>query len=159
AERSAHYMRKLSFLDANNSQTCSDAVRRDPPMKHDLRQIRRNLQRMGHLNPGLELLYRGQSALHRTSDKVLKVQATLFRNLDDKSNKAEYQRRLSCLDCCTRIVREKLGGTGTFEARFQRSGPVPLWAIAQHYQLCKTPFLDVTRSLEIACSFAFSPLG
>ena len=28
------------------------------------------------------------------------------------------------------------------------------WAILQHYQQCKTPVLDVTQSLRVACSFA-----
>ena len=31
------------------------------------------------------------------------------------------------------------------------------WAILQHYEICPTPLLDVTLSLQIALSFATSP--
>lgn len=30
------------------------------------------------------------------------------------------------------------------------------WAILQHYQVCKTPLLDLTQSLRVACSFALN---
>jgi hypothetical protein len=30
------------------------------------------------------------------------------------------------------------------------------WSILQHYEVCKTPFLDVTQSLNVACSFALN---
>ncbi|MEJ2092577.1 MAG: FRG domain-containing protein [Syntrophobacterales bacterium] len=29
------------------------------------------------------------------------------------------------------------------------------WSIIQHYEVCPTPFLDLTHSLRVACSFAF----
>ena len=32
--------------------------------------------------------------------------------------------------------------------------PLARWALLQHYGICATPLLDLTRSLQVACSFA-----
>lgn len=46
---------------------------------------------------------------------------------------------------------EKQGFLGLERLKRQR---ILRWAILQHYEICKTPLLDVTQSLRIAASFA-----
>jgi hypothetical protein len=46
------------------------------------------------------------------------------------------------------------GTHGQVSGKKMQKHRVLRWAVLQHYEMCRTPLLDVTHSLRIACSFA-----
>jgi hypothetical protein len=101
------------------------------------------------------LLFRGQSADYLNSKSNTTMKPTLFRPRESGVPSAN-----------TLITRfEKLNrAEGELVRRYTQAGFLGVerlerhrilrWSILQHYEVCKTPLLDVTHSLRIAASFA-----
>jgi FRG domain len=101
------------------------------------------------------LLFRGQSNDHRNSKNNTTLKPTLFRSIDGKlPGTLTLTKRFQELERAEQsLIKkyeiQKLLGLD----RIQRQRIVR-WAILQHYEVCKTPLLDVSHSLRIAASFA-----
>jgi hypothetical protein len=65
---------------------------------------------------------------------------------------SEIERRFRVLDRAEEALAAQYDLPG--QERVQRFS-ILRWALLQHYGVCRTPLLDVTHSLRVACSFAF----
>ena len=101
------------------------------------------------------LLFRGQSGDHKNTKGSTSLKPTLFRPMTKGNpNAARLQRRFAALaEAESRLVveYERAGLLGLDRLRRQR---IVRWSVLQHYEVCRTPLLDVTHSLRIAASFA-----
>lgn len=108
------------------------------------------------------LLFRGQGTDHRNLQKNTSLKPTLLRPVSATSRNPgvpRLTRRFEILrsaesELVTRYSEAKLLGVD----RLKRHR-ILRWAILQHYEVCKTPLLDVTHSLRIAASFASIAAG
>lgn len=117
-------------------------------------EMRRIVARIASLNPQYELYFRGQGSIHkRGGGKGFghSVLPSLWRN------RSEAQRRVEILqECSNAMLKQYAEFPGRDEATLRvlmESRPA-VWALLQHYELCATPLVDLTRTLQIACSFA-----
>lgn len=108
------------------------------------------------LNREHVLLFRGQSKDYRTPAGLTTMKPTIFRPLRKGINPS------------TNALRNRFGTLKTAEARllalYQGEDLVGAdrlarhrllrWSILQHYDVCRTPLLDVSQSLRVAASFA-----
>jgi hypothetical protein len=101
------------------------------------------------------LLFRGQDADYLSTKGNGTLKASLFRSSGSTipspsvlSNRFATLRQAEDL-LVTRYTEERFLG---FD-RLKRHR-ILRWAILQHYEVCRTPLLDVTHSLRIAASFA-----
>lgn len=104
-------------------------------------------------NPGLVLLFRGQSKDHMRKTTKYKIEhSSLMPKIFRPGDPLDFQFK-------------KLKRAGEILVEFYRRGGFPeierlvrqrilRWSILQHYEVCNTPLLDVTQSLRVAASFA-----
>lgn len=108
-------------------------------------------------NRDLVLMFRGQTGDYGNMKGNSSLKASLFRP-ERNTNKppgagvllARYHR---LREAETELERLYLASDLPGKDRIQRYR-ILRWAILQHYEICRTPLLDVTHSLRVACSFA-----
>ena len=104
------------------------------------------IARIAYRNRGYDLFYRGQDQEYFNASNEATILPSIYRKgqVDWGSfDKLEY---------FVNALHEK-------EFRFEHDETFNQfnevkWAILQHYKVCDTPLLDLTRSLRVACSFA-----
>ncbi|MCR9062045.1 MAG: FRG domain-containing protein [Rhodobacteraceae bacterium] len=114
-------------------------------------------------NPDYVLLYRGQPKDYRRKSNTT-LKATIFRGTSvgdpQKQNLLKPEvlaKRFEILrQAEDRLIEEYHFTDAKRKLRRRR---ILRWAILQHYEVCRTPLLDVTHSLRIAASFASTPGG
>ncbi|WP_051697736.1 FRG domain-containing protein [Prevotella sp. 10(H)] len=98
------------------------------------------------------LYYRGQNDDYRNKANVSTFYPSIYRG--DRLSPKELTERFKKLKEAGRILSdlsEKQKIEGHREIKKRRNVQ---WSILQHYEVCATPFLDITHSLRVACSFA-----
>ncbi len=127
----------------------------DGHLVHTYFELAKKVAELQFLNRDHVLLFRGQHKDYRSTKGNSTLKASLFRPYGSKvPTPRELENRFATLrqaesELVKRYTRERLLG---FE-RLKRHR-VLRWAILQHYEVCKTPLLDVTQSLRVAASFA-----
>lgn len=142
------------------------ASRARPATNHNIRagsghlvktylELAKKIAALQFLNREHVLLFRGQESDYRTIKGTSTVKATLFRLSEARiptprvlSTRFETLRQAEA-GLVARYADKKFAGVD----RLRRHRSLR-WAILQHYEVCRTPLLDVTHSLRIAASFA-----
>jgi len=108
-------------------------------------------------NPSLQIFFRGQKQdYYNTNRNGSKVRSNLYPSLlrslplNRVKRKSAVVQRLHILEKAEKLLKEKLSIGYIHKHRFVR------WAILQHYEVCQTPLLDISSSLQCALSFAIS---
>lgn len=107
------------------------------------------------LNRDHMLFYRGQSLDHRNKAGATTLYPSIYRG--EQTLKDELDLRFSYMKSAANSLCEAI------DLKFPKANSMKevllrkhiQWSILQHYEVCSTPFLDVTQSLSVACSFAF----
>ena len=117
-------------------------------------ELAKKVAELQFLNRDHVLLFRGQRSDHRTTKGNSALHASLFR-LDGKQLPRQNS---NCAFPETQVSGGRVNATygaekflGAERLRRQR---ILRWSILRHYEVCRTPLLDVTHSLRIAASFA-----
>lgn len=113
---------------------------------------------LASLNPQYELYFRGQRNTYGR-DGVAggpghSLMPSIFRRPDC------LRRSVEVLKECGNLLLQDYEdySAKNFETlRRFRESQLARWAVLQHYELCDTPLLDLTRTLQVACSFALPP--
>lgn len=131
-------------------------VRRSEPAKvRTFKEIVHEVAKIACNNPGLALFYRGQKREHKSTVYGTSLYPSIYRKLGhNRPIGRVLEDRYFVLDKADRLLikafdESKLDGRSVLR-KFREVG----WAILQHYEVCKTPLLDITSSLRVACSFA-----
>jgi hypothetical protein len=100
------------------------------------------------------LMFRGQDDDHKNRARATSLKPSLFRSRKGQTanpGQGLLSRRFRYLD----HAEQRLASVYAFlgKNRVQRHR-ILRWSILQHYEICRTPLLDVTHSLRIAASFA-----
>lgn len=102
------------------------------------------------------LVFRGQRNDHLNRNNNTSLKPTLFRPVVPNRNPGPTRltRRFEILrNAEEQLIRQYEWAQLDDLERLKRHR-ILRWAILQHYEVCKTPLLDVTHSLRIAASFA-----
>jgi hypothetical protein len=102
------------------------------------------------------LFFRGQDNEYRNSKNATILYPSIFRSPTNYVKTSELAQRFTTLKRTEKILTQKYNLDGSRRIRIH---DILRWAILQHYEVCQTPLLDVTSSLRVACSFAYSPQG
>lgn len=107
---------------------------------------------LSYKNPDVMLFYRGQNNNY-TKMKYTTLYPTIYRLNSIKDIKFEFDileksanKLINLLETNNDIDRDEIGEIKKIK--------LLQYSILQHYEVCKTPLLDVTQSLKVACSFA-----
>lgn len=147
-----------SFFDANpTSRPASNHAIRGGgghPVNSYL-ELARKVAELQFLNRDHVLLFRGQSKDYLTTKGNSMLKASIFRHEGKKvPSRAVLERRFATLLCAEKLLVEAYGAAKLKGLERLRRQRLIRWSILQHYEICKTPLLDVTHSLRVASSFA-----
>lgn len=154
-------MRKISpvFTDKMSSfykgLAPAGIAKYEPIPIHTFRELVYEVAELSCLNKDYLLFYRGQTHDHRNKGGASTLYPSIYRG--DSVSKDELDLRFSYLRTSAeslkhRIEEEFSGKKSLKEVSLRKHIQ---WSILQHYEVCPTPFLDITQSLLVACSFAF----
>lgn len=125
-------------------------------------ELMSEVARLNHAHADQCIFYRGQQAdfpnsPRRCSSSIL---PGIYRGITAR-NPVELWQRYDRLQRATDALQRewsmrclqmpRLGGAEIIQSNFVR------WSILQHYEACRTPMLDLTQSVGVACSFALNP--
>lgn len=118
-------------------------------------ELAKKVAELQFLNREHVLLFRGQSADYRTTKGNSLLKASAFRLAKGKMPTARIlERRFQVLKLAEAALAERYAKKGFLGRERLKRQRILRWAILQHYEVCRTPLLDVTHSLRIATSFA-----
>jgi len=150
-----------SFLDRSRDCKITDntTIRKGEGYKVDSYiELVQKIAELQFRNRDHVLLFRGQVGDYRNKQDNTTLKPSLFRpdgsgNPDEATLVARFQALEAAEEHLTTRYKapEFLGVERLKRHRILR------WAILQHYEVCRTPLLDVTHSLRIAASFASLP--
>lgn len=154
----------LSLTNATDADlrrmSWEDVVAGDPVPVESFTELTDAIAKLSFSNPQFNLLFRGQRCDHKTHRKKL-GEVTSLLPAAYRSHSEESLNHVRChlpiweSELITELDKMRCGRPKHSRillkdiANFRES----LWAILQHYG-CATPLLDVTHSLQVACSFA-----
>jgi hypothetical protein len=110
-----------------------------------------------YLNRDHVLLFRGQAKDYRNLKRNTSLKPSLFRAENGSSRNPDQtvlQRRFEKLKVAEQLLVEEYDSADFTGKERLRRQQILRWSILQHYEVCRTPLLDVTHSLRIAMSFA-----
>lgn len=133
----------------------SDIARCEALPIYTFRELVYEVAELSCLNKDQLLFYRGQARDYRNKGGATTLYPSIYRG--DSVSKDELDLRFSYLrdsaaNLKTSIEAEFAGKESMKEVSLRKQIQ---WSILQHYEVCPTPFLDITQSLLVACSFAF----
>ncbi|OGJ91392.1 MAG: hypothetical protein A2268_00105 [Candidatus Raymondbacteria bacterium RifOxyA12_full_50_37] len=157
------YERKASFFSLKNPnkkvKVCTKGsvsitkLRKDDgvPVK-SYQSLVHYIAELGHQNHGLNLFFRGQSCDFKDSKNQTKLYPGIFRPPENKKvlSRREITKRFLKLNGFIQYLHES---PPSLNAPLSRH-PEYWFSLLQHYEVLKTPLLDVTQSLRVAVSFA-----
>jgi hypothetical protein len=124
---------------------------------HNIRSYRELLEKCASIkfyNRQFDILYRGQRQDWRAGNRS-NLYSSIYRNTSQSitgeprsKNKSRLLERYIRLDAMEELLVKALPTREIYHDRVLR------WAILQHYQICPTPLLDATGSLQFGLSFA-----
>jgi hypothetical protein len=109
-------------------------------------------------NRDFVLLFRGQKSDYKNKAAETTIRPTLLRpsGPDGNPSPETIEKRFEELQAREQALLDAYPGTfpDKEDERRLRRERILRWSILQHYEVCATPLLDVTNSLQIAASFA-----
>jgi hypothetical protein len=108
--------------------------------------------KISFLNKDYLLFYRGQAQDYVNRAGRSTIYPSIYR--DDYVSQIEVKHRFDVLDGACKILKEKFTEGYVDGLKELKRKKYVQWSILQHYDVCPTPFLDVSHSLRVACSFA-----
>jgi len=107
---------------------------------------------LSYRNPDVMLFYRGQNNNY-IKNNIATLYPTIYRATDKSNINFDFKvlneaslKLIAALKADERIDLEEL--------KEIRKIKLLQYSILQHYEVCKTPLLDLTQSIKVACSFA-----
>jgi len=105
-------------------------------------------------NPEYSLFFRGQYKDHTLPSGSTTMYPSIYRSPKEPLSADELEARMKKLARAEVLLMDKFK-QNNLEGHLKLSKFRELcWAILQHYEVCKTPLLDITSSLHAAASFA-----
>jgi hypothetical protein len=116
------------------------------------RALVEHVARLAYANPDDLLFFRGQDKDYQSRVGGTTLYPAIYRS--DSLASRELRHRFDLLDQAGRLLAEKFKAARIVGHKEVRQKRFIQWSILQHYEVLPTPFLDLTQSLRVACSFA-----
>ncbi|WP_187102951.1 FRG domain-containing protein [Fusobacterium polymorphum] len=145
-------MKKVYKGKSNSTRDVTSFVRSNSikiPTFHDLIM---EIAELSYKNPDVMLFYRGQN-----SNYIKKKYSTLYPTIYRPNNEKDIKFEFEILENSSNELLQELEKNDNVdgeELKDIKKIKLLQYSILQHYEVCKTPLLDVTQSLKVACSFA-----
>ncbi len=128
-----------------------DPALTSPQLANSFQELIREVAVLSIANYKNMLFFRGQILDHtyKTSER-----STLYPSIYRNAEPTEIHARFDVLDSISEEIVNVLDLSLKQSKEVLHRRKFIKWAILQHYEVCPTPFIDLTQSLHVACSFA-----
>lgn len=116
------------------------------------RELVEHVAKLAYMNKDNLLFFRGQNIDYRNKAGSSTFYPSIYRG--DHVPRQEIRYRFDVLQGASRNLSEEFTQRGLPGAPELRRKRHIQWSVLQHYEVCNTPLLDFTHSLQVACSFA-----
>ncbi len=107
---------------------------------------------LGYNNHMFNLLFRGQINDHKDNKGQSTIYPSIYRPSSTRLSRKALSKRFDILERDINLLYKERGNLGIHSILMNYKEYYI--ALLQHYELCKTPMLDLTNSLRVAASFA-----
>ncbi len=149
-------MRKLRAIytssQARDILNTADPPAPNPMLKDSYPKLVREVAKLSTVNYSQLMFFRGQHKDYQNRQGKTSLYPSIYR--DDYLPREEVRARFETLDAASNELVSRLSLSMNHNVEDLRRYKHIRWAILQHYNVCPTPFLDITQSLHVACSFA-----
>ncbi len=118
---------------------------------HNYFELATKIATLQYLNRDYVLMFRGQEQDYKNRNGNTSLRPTIARG-DRKT--FDYDDRFRILQQAEQLLVREFTMAGFRGGERLKRQRILRWSILQHYEVCRTPLLDVTHSLRIASSFA-----
>lgn len=147
-------------IRGNKKQYVRDIRESVPKPISTFRSLVKEVAKISFNNPDLAIFYRGQSREHFVTENLTSAYPSILRNLrGSRSSRLHLSERYEILERADELLVDAFHEQDWDGLPVLDKFPEVSWAILQHYEICDTPFLDITSSLRVACSFALQHEG
>ncbi len=115
-------------------------------------ELVRHVARLAYLNKDYLLFYRGQVIDYLNKGGSSSFYPTIYRG--EHLKHSEIRHRFDILHGAGRLLADRFRTADFSGAGELNRKRYIQWSILQHYGVCRTPLIDVTHSVAVACSFA-----
>jgi uncharacterized protein YutE (UPF0331/DUF86 family) len=126
--------------------------RATPYSVNTYRELVEHIAHLSYLNKDNLLFFRGQTQDYHNKAGVSTFYPSIYREENLPQREVVY--RFELLDHASRQLRELFTKNEVDGCKDVSRKRYIQWSILQHYGVCRTPLLDFTHSLRVACSFA-----
>ena len=116
------------------------------------RKLVEKTARLAYLNKDYLLFFRGQETDYKNRVGNSTFYPSIYR--EDYLPQRELNYRFDILNEACKKIKRLFRESGIQGYKEMQRKKYIQWSILQHYEVCKTPLLDITHSLRVACSFA-----
>lgn len=116
------------------------------------RQLVEHVAKLAYLNKDYLLFFRGQPMDYRNRANASTFYPSIYRG--DYVPSREIRHRFDVLQGAGRLLAEEFKSRNLPGATELRRKKYIQWSVLQHYEVCRTPLIDLSHSLRVACSFA-----
>ncbi|MBN8957378.1 MAG: FRG domain-containing protein [Rhizobiales bacterium] len=148
-----------SFLDHRGkakATTCTTVRKGDAQLVTSYFELAKKVAELQFLNRDFVLVFRGQSGDYRNKSGNTSLKPSIMRANDATKVPTPNQllRRYARLADAEKSLMAHYRKGNTPGSKRLRRQMILRWSLLQHYEICKTPLLDVSHSLRVAASFA-----
>lgn len=139
--------------------TADNLLSGDGCLVETYKQLREYIAELSCIHPDSVLFFRGQKTDYKRprgtrSQEGSTFLPTIYRDNPDSSTLLDRWSRLEAATNRLSKELERHPDIDKKEYEFLTRKKLAQWSILQHYEVVKTPLVDVTQSLRVACSFA-----
>lgn len=145
-------MKKVYKGKSNSTRDVTSFVRSNSIKIATFHDLIMEIAELSYKNPDVMLFYRGQN-----SNYIKKKYSTLYPTIYRPNNEKDIKFEFEILENSSNELLQELEKNDNVdgeELKDIKKIKLLQYSILQHYEVCKTPLLDVTQSLKVACSFA-----
>ncbi|MCP4703971.1 MAG: FRG domain-containing protein [candidate division Zixibacteria bacterium] len=129
------------------------SIDKDSPIEaKTFKELMKLIAQLAYLNKDYLLFFRGQNLDYKNRVGASSFYPSIYR-YDSLSNE-EIRYQFDILNQTSISLVEAFKQSGIDGYQEMRKKKYIQWSILQHYEVCKTPLLDMTHSVRVACSFA-----
>lgn len=148
-------IRKHYTLESRSSRDVTSFVRRNIIEIETFHDLIMEIAELSYKNPDVMLFYRGQNNNYVKSKKTQNatLYPTIYRSNGEKDIKFEFD---ILEQASSTLMKDLENNSSVDKEEIKELKKIKLlqYSILQHYEVCKTPLLDLTQSIKVACSFA-----
>lgn len=125
---------------------------------NSLENLIEEVAKLSYIHKDWLLFFRGQHKDYKNSrNSKSTFLPSIYRTKKGKLSEKECVSRFSILEGASHILVKLLERKNILGYQDVKLRKEIQWSILQHYEVCYTPYLDLTQSLSVACSFAVLP--